>query len=133
MRIVDLAFAILFVASALLQYNDPDPYRWAAEYLVAATLAVGMFRIDHWNQRQRRAFGIAAILLGMATLMWMLIWWPGMVQFMARGDPSLLVATMHAGDPVIEEGREFLGLAIVLLYSLYVIVSIQRRVTDEES
>jgi hypothetical protein len=43
---------------------------------------------------------------------------PGMAAFIARGDPALLAATMQAGDPVIEEAREFLGLGIVLLYSL---------------
>lgn len=130
MRIVDLVLAVFFAAAAALQYNDPDPFRWALEYLVACGLALGMFRIGHWNERQRRALGIAAILLGMATFMWMMIWWPGMREFMGRGAPFLLVATMVADDPVIEEGREFLGLCVVLLYSIYVIVSVQRRVVD---
>lgn len=48
----------------------------------------------------------------MATLL------PGFGAFVARGDPGLLAATMKAGDPVIEEAREFLGLGIVLAYAL---------------
>ncbi|MBK7073407.1 MAG: hypothetical protein IPH44_14005 [Myxococcales bacterium] len=33
-------FAVLCVTSAALQYNDPDPIRWAALYLAAGGAAV---------------------------------------------------------------------------------------------
>lgn len=110
MGVLHLVFAALFALSAGLQYNDPDPVQWALLYLAATALAVGAFR--HWPQRPW-AFALAAVcVLWMATLV------PGMAAFVQRGDPALLTATMKAEDPVIEDAREFLGLGIVLAYSL---------------
>lgn len=111
MRALHLVFAILFAASAALQYNDPDPVGWALLYLGAMALAVAAFRGFRWSRPL--AFGLAAV-----CAVWMVTLAPGMGAFIGRGDPALLAATMQAGDPVIEEAREFLGLGIVLLYSL---------------
>ena len=111
MRALHLVFAILFAISAGLQYNDPDPTAWALLYLAATALAVGVFRGDSWA----RPLGIALIA---ACAVWMVILAPGMGAFIERRDLTLLAATMQAGDPVIEEAREFLGLGIVLLYGL---------------
>lgn len=111
MRALHLVFAVLFAISAGLQYNDPDPVGWALLYLAATALAAAVFRGLPWV----RPAGIALVVICAA---WMVTLAPGMGAFIERGDPSLLAATMKAGDPVIEEAREFLGLAIVLLYSL---------------
>lgn len=105
-----LVFAALFVVSAGLQYNDPDPVGWALLYLAAAALAVGAFR--------GLPLRVPAVALMAVCAVWMVMLAPGMGAFIERGDLALLGATMQAGDPVIEEAREFLGLAIVLLYSL---------------
>lgn len=106
-----LVFAVLFAASAGLQYNDPDPVGWALLYVAAAALAAGAFRGLAWVRP------LGAVLVAICAL-WMVTLAPGMGAFIERGDPSLLAATMQAGDPVIEEAREFLGLGIVLLYAL---------------
>ena len=111
MRALHAIFAMLFATSAILQYNDPDPAAWALLYLVATALAVGAFRGGAWV----RPLGIALIVV---CAVWMATLAPGMAAFVERRDLSLLAATMQAGDPVIEEAREFLGLAIVLLYGL---------------
>ncbi|MEZ5564757.1 MAG: transmembrane 220 family protein [Gammaproteobacteria bacterium] len=126
-RVLNLLFAVLFALSAALQYNDPDPVQWALEYLAAAGLAVAMAWRASLGEQVRFLVGTVAVLLAVVTFVWMLDWAPGMREFIARGDLSLLVASMHAGDPVIEEGREFLGLAIVFVYSLCVIFSFRRR------
>lgn len=111
MRALHLVFAMLFATSAILQYNDPDPAAWALLYLVATVLAIGASRGDAWV----RPLGVALIV---ACAVWMATLAPGMADFIERRDLSLLAATMQAGDPVIEEAREFLGLGIVLLYGL---------------
>jgi len=111
MRGLHLVFAVLFATSAILQYNDPDPAAWALLYLVATALAVGAFRGGPWV----RPLGVALIVV---CAVWMVTLAPGMGAFIERRDLTLLAATMQAGDPVIEEAREFLGLAIVLLYGL---------------
>ena len=38
MRIINMAFIVVFVLSAALQYNDPDPYIWMPIYLYGAFL-----------------------------------------------------------------------------------------------
>jgi hypothetical protein len=110
MRTVHLVFALLFLASAALQYNDPDPLPWAALYLAAAAVA-----FVAWRARDVRwpALGLAAV-----SLAWMVTLLPSLRAFLARGDFGLLAATMKAGEPLIEESRECLGLAIVLVYCL---------------
>jgi hypothetical protein len=111
MRALHLVFAGLFAISAALQYNDPDPAAWALLYLAAAALAAGAWRGAPWVRP------LAVALMAVCAL-WMATLAPGMGAFIERGDPALLAATMQAGDPVIEEAREFLGLGIVLLYAL---------------
>jgi len=110
-RALHLVFAVLFAVSAGLQYNDPDPLAWALLYLAATAVAAGAFGGAAWTRP------LAFALVGVCAV-WMFILAPGMGAFIARGDPALLAATMQAGDPVIEEAREFLGLGIVLLYGV---------------
>lgn len=112
MRAPHLVFAALFAISAGLQYNDPDPVGWALLYLAAAALAAGSFR--------GLPLRVPALALTVVCAVWMAFLAPGMGAFITRGDPALLAATMQAGDPVIEQAREFLGLGIVLLYGLAV-------------
>lgn len=111
MRALHLVFALLFAVSAGLQYNDPDPAAWALLYLAATALAAAAFRGLPWARP-------GGVVLAVVCAVWMVSLAPGMGAFIERGDPALLAATMQAGDPVIEEAREFLGLGIVLLYSL---------------
>lgn len=106
----DAVMAFLFAASAALQWNDPDPWRWIVLY-VAAAVAAGM------SAARRPGLLLTATLAG-ACLAWMSFLWDGMMAFVRRGDWSLLAATMKAGEPMIEESREFLGLAIVLAWCL---------------
>jgi Transmembrane family 220, helix len=115
MRTLHLVFAVLFAISAGLQYNDPDPAAWALLYLAATALAAGAFR----GVSRVRPLGIALIAI---CAVWMAFLAPGMGAFIERRDLSLLAATMKAGDPVIEEAREFLGLGIVLVYSLVAVL-----------
>jgi hypothetical protein len=101
MRALHLVFAVLFAISV----------GWALLYLAATGLAAGVFRGASWVRP------LAGALIAVCAV-WMVFLAPGMGAFIERGDPALLAATMQAGDPVIEEAREFLGLGIVLLYAL---------------
>ena len=59
-RVADLSFAVAFLASAWVQTNDPDPMRWVAVYLFAATLAL-------WPG-ERRPVRVVAGLLGFVAV-----------------------------------------------------------------
>ncbi len=115
MRKLHALMGFLFLVAALLQYNDPDPWRWAVTYTVAAWVALSEARGVH------RPLLISG-LVG-ACLVWMSFLYPAAQRFMHRGDWSLLAATMKAGQPLIEESREFLGLALVLLWCVAVLAA----------
>jgi hypothetical protein len=89
-------------------------------YRAARAPAAARFRRLPWA----RPLAFALIVVCAA---WMVTLAPGMGAFIERGDPALLAATMQAGDPVIEEAREFLGLGIVLIYGLAAVLRTSAR------
>lgn len=110
MRWLHLVFALLFALSAVLQYNDPDPLPWILVWGGAALVAAAEFR-----SAGRPVFQQALVII---CAIWMATLAPAMAAFVTLGQPSLLFASMSAGQPLIEESREFLGLAIILVYAL---------------
>lgn len=114
--------AVLFAISAVLQWNDPDPIAWILLYVAAAILA-GL-------AARGRAPAMALVALIVIAAGWMLLLADSLLGFIARGDPGLLVATMKASDPLIEESREFLGLMLVVIWAVIAMVGGRRRVAD---
>lgn len=95
---------VLFVLSAAVQLNDPDPVRWIAIYLGAAILsfaAVGM-----------PVRPVLPALHGSIALVWAAALLPSALE--------TSFAKMFEGvrmmSPAVEEGREELGLAIVAVW-----------------
>lgn len=97
-------FAGIFLLSAAVQLNDPDPWRWVAIYLAAAAIGLGGWR------RPEAAAGV-----GLVAVAWSL-------SIAAAGlEPLELKALL--GDAVmktagVERWREMLGLAIIAAYAL---------------
>ena len=118
MKWIHWIFSVLFAISALLQYNDPDPVRWAALYASAAVAAGCM------AGGRPQPLLMAAVAGACAS--WMTFEWYSIVAFARRGDWGLLAATMKAGEPLIEESREFLGLAVVLAWCVATLVAARR-------
>jgi hypothetical protein len=97
-------FAVLCVISAGLQYNDPDPIRWAALYLAAgATAVVALVRPRLWWTALAVALGAAA---------WAALLWSGVVTHV---EPSDLWRKMSEKGGKVEELREAGGLSIVFV------------------
>ncbi|MEM1115871.1 MAG: transmembrane 220 family protein [Bacteroidota bacterium] len=96
--------AVLFVAMAALQLNDPDPLLWFVVYLAIATMpAARIFGYKlptlFWG-----TVGMAiACLLASAN---------GFVDYVYSGDWGSVGEEMSAEKPYIEPAREFLGVAI---------------------
>ncbi len=59
---LNLLFALLFVVSAVIQYNDPDPWRWVAMYGAAGVSTVLAL---HW-----RPGWLAAGAVGVVAAVW---------------------------------------------------------------
>jgi len=104
---VAIVMAVLFLISAVLQYNDPDPIQWGAIYLAAALLSGwAAFRAQTLRWQPPALVGIVAVVWAIAIATHM------------HGTPAFadLFKTMKAETPPIEESREPLGLLIVALW-----------------
>ncbi|MCK6521426.1 transmembrane 220 family protein [Myxococcota bacterium] len=96
----------LFVLSAAVQHNDPDPWGWAAVYLVAAALA-GL------SAAGRPSPSLARGLVGVASL-----WALSIVPSLGPVTLDELVSDMEMLRPEVELARELGGLLIITLYAL---------------
>lgn len=104
-KVVNGFLALLFLACAFVQVNDPDPLAWIAIYgLTAVASIMAMYRYY-----PRVYLGVLLILF----LSYLVFLFPGMTEWYRSPDRSLLfddVAKMQY--PYIEEAREFLGLLL---------------------
>ena len=95
----------LFLMSAAVQYNDPDPFAWIAVYTAAAGACLVPVTSRH------RAW--VAWLLASVTCFATLRVAPDAMALERIGD---LTGSMAASRPAVEAAREALGLAIVSLW-----------------
>lgn len=100
-KIIGWFFALLFIVSALLQYNDPDPLVWIIIWGVAAIIAA-VFAMN------RVAF-IVPLVMGVLCLVGFIYVFPDKFEGFEIGN----------GDIVnIERGREAFGLLIIAITML---------------
>lgn len=110
LKILALLFTVLFVVSAVLQYNDPDPYLWYAIYGGAAIVSLLYFfdRLPIW----------VAILSGLLFIVGGVWSWPVQYEGVAIGGGDI---------NNIEQGREALGLFITAVIFLTYALSISQK------
>jgi Transmembrane family 220, helix len=109
MKIFNLIFAILFLISAGLQYNDPDPYLWIPLYLLAAFLCFRAYQ----GRFLKLSYRIAIIIYSVYAL-YLFFDQNGVLSWANDHGAESLVQTMKADKPWIEETREFGGLFIMI-------------------
>ena len=107
---------LAFVFSVIVQFNDPDPYTWAAIYGAAAIVCVLELR--------RRTHplvpaGIAAVALAWAATIAPRVL--GKVRF------SAMFAEFEMANAGIEESREMYGLTFIALWMIAVAIAAWRR------
>ncbi|MCD8741607.1 transmembrane 220 family protein [Mucilaginibacter roseus] len=107
MKIFNSIFIVLFIVSAALQYNDPDPYLWVPLYLYAALVCLLAFRGKYYPVMYY--IGLAGYL---AYAIYKVFDSNGVIDWVTQHDEESLVQTMKAAKPWIEEAREFFGLLI---------------------
>ena len=91
-------FAVLFSVSAVLQYNDPDPYLWIFVYGVATLVSVGFV--------YNRISYIMLLLLGVIYIIGFLYLFPEKFEGFTLGQGDI---------KNIEEARESFGLLIMAI------------------
>lgn len=121
MKTFNIVFVILFVVSAALQYNDPDPYVWMPIYLFAAWLCYRAIQKKYnplWYHIGIAVFTIYAFFL--------LFDKTGVLTWLRQHDAESITGEMKATKPWIEETREFLGLFIIIVVLLINTVWLRR-------
>lgn len=110
MKVFNLIFCLLFVISAALQYNDPDPYIWIPIYMYGAVLCWLAFR----NKFYPRAY-LIGIIVYVVYAIGLFFWKNGVLDWMTKHNAEDIAATMKAEKPWIEETREFFGLLLLIV------------------
>lgn len=105
-RVANGVFALLFMFSVAVQYNDPDPARWVVIYGLGALACVA------W---ERRVASRARLVVPAVATAWAVAW----SQTIHLGVPAWTALTdwkMHAAGS--EELRETCGLGLVAGWTL---------------
>lgn len=109
MKVLNIIFILVFISSAALQYNDPDPYIWIPVYLFAAWLCYqsikGIYRPGLYYT------GLAVYIL---YALYLFFDKNGVLSWQQEHNAENIVQTMKAAKPWIEETREFGGLLICI-------------------
>jgi len=109
MRIFNIAFFVLFIIAAVLQYNDPDPYIWMPFYLYAAYLCFQAFQ-----KKYKSGLYYIGLLIYATYSAYLFFDTTGVINWIKRHNAENIINTMQASKPWIEETREFFGLMIVM-------------------
>ncbi len=107
LRWMNFVMATLFLLSAALQFNDPDPLRWALIYGAAGVACLLFDRI--------RPPWLLPSLVGVACFAWAGGLAPRVLPALRFAD---LFGSMKAETPSIEQSRELLGLVIIIAWML---------------
>ncbi len=110
MKIFNIVFVILFVFSAGLQYNDPDPYLWIPIYLYGAVLCWLAFKNKYYPVAYLTGIFMYAVYAAI-----LFFEKDGVLDWYKNHNSENLVQTMKATKPWIEATREFLGLLILII------------------
>ena len=113
MKVFNLIFCLLFIFSAFLQYNDPDPYVWMPIYMYGAVLCWLAFR----NKFYLKAYLFGIFIFSIYAIS-LFFWENGVLDWINKHHAEDIAATMKAEKPWIEETREFFGLAILIVVLL---------------
>ena len=100
---------LMFLFSAVVQFNDPDPLPWMAIYIAAAVVC-GL-------EIRRKTPMWAPLLLAVLALAW-----SGYIATRARDVPIIaLFAEWEMRNIRVEEAREMYGLAIAGIWMLAIL------------
>ena len=122
MKIFNLFFCLVFIVSAALQYNDPDPYLWMPIYLYTAVFCWLAFR----NKFYPGAY-LLGIVLYTIYAVYKIFDKNGVLDWINKHDAENIAETMKAEKPWIEESREFFGLVILIIVLVVDYVYAKRR------
>jgi hypothetical protein len=121
MKVVNLLLALMFIAFAYVQINDPDPVVWILIYGSMAVICV----LAAFNITPRIIMGVMMAVF----VAYSFVFFNGVKEWFAQPDKSVLFDdVLKMQYPYIEESREFLGLMIcVTVLAIHLLLSLKRR------
>ena len=126
MKALNIFFIVVFVFSAALQYNDPDPYVWMPIYLYGALLCYRAIK----GKFNPLLYIIGFIGYG-GYAIGLIFHKTGVLDWARDHHAESIVQSMESTRPWIEETREFFGLIILLFALILNWIWLRRRVTKE--
>ena len=105
-KALDILLFAVFAASAIVQYNDPDPYFWIAAYGLA-TVVAGRAIVGRYDR-------FVIVLAALVCLAGLVMSAPGFWEYLTLHETESVLGEMTAEKPYIEETREFIGMLIAL-------------------
>jgi hypothetical protein len=109
LKIFNIIGVVMFLSSAALQYNDPDPWVWGAIYLVGALLCALALR----GKIYPPLYWIVGLLYA-SYAVWLFFSQDGVLNWLLQHQAENIAQSMKAEKPWIEATREFFGLMILL-------------------
>lgn len=113
MKVFNIIFCILFIISAGLQYNDPDPILWIPIYLLGAFISYSAIRNKYYP-----LLTLSAIILFVIYAIYLFFDKSGVLIWATEHQAENIAESMKASKPWIEETREFFGLLILIAVML---------------
>jgi hypothetical protein len=110
MKIFNVIFIIIFVLSAALQYNDPDPYIWVPIYLYGAFLCY-----QAYQKKYVPVLYIVGLVVYAGYAVYLLFDKQGVLSWANEHNAESITQSMKATKPWIEETREFGGLLLLII------------------
>ena len=122
MRIINLFFILIFLLSAFLQLNDPDPVLWFCLYFSGVILcAFAVFRkID------KRVLWLFLVIYTIYAG-YLLFAPDGVLSWIKDHNAENITQTMKAQKQWIENTREFFGLLILCSAAILNLVFLKKR------
>ena len=109
-KVFSIVFAVLFLISAGLQWNDPDPYLWMPLYLLSVLSCAYAFK--GMSAKRLNIFNIAVYSV---YAVYLFLEKDGVISWATEHHFDSLTQSMLASSPWIENTREFGGLFIMLV------------------
>lgn len=122
MKVFNIIFCILFIISAGLQYNDPDPILWIPIYLLGAFISYSAISNKYYP-----FLTLSAIILFVIYAIYLFFDKSGVLIWATEHQAENIAESMKASKPWIEETREFFGLLILIAVMLINYIKSKRQ------
>ncbi len=122
MKIFNVIFIVVFILSAVLQYNDPDPHIWIPIYLYGAFLCFQAYK-NNYNP----ALYIIGLAIYIGYAVFLFFDNQGVLSWAQEHDAESITQSMKATKPWIEETREFGGLLLLIIALVVNMVWLKKR------